>query len=746
MYLDNEKISKRQLKRLLVFNLFSVSGLIIPRIAVATASRDGLLSIILSVLFAFVYVLFLMFITNNIEGGFLNYSKETVGKFITFIIGFLYLIKFFACFVFAGRLFGEVIKETLLEDTDVRIIILMLLLISAYSASKGFEVRARITELFYFIVLIPMLIFLFFGLGNVNVTNLLPLFTQPYEKIVYGGYMVFLTFTTLEFLLFSMHFVQPKTTGKFKNSTYHYIFKALFIVGIINVLLYIVTVGTIGTVDTGKKLWSTINMIQIVDLPGGVLQRHDALIISIWMISIFTLTSGFLYYLCMITKKVFQFPTQNYMLLPYVLLLFAACVIPMDTEVYFWYFEKYLMYIGMPQSILLPLFVVLIGKIKRRVIKLNKKQIASSIMILFVFFSAFTLTGCSDMTEIEDRNFIQALGIDYEEDKLTVTYASPDLASYTEQGSSDEDEKEKLLTELTGKDYLELEQEILLNSDKRIDFSHLKVILLGKDVVQNPREYNKFLQYVENKYEIGRNTLVFLSDTSAKDIMKLNSKVEGGVGNYLNQLNRINVMNTGKEEVKLGTLIQSKNDGSFIPKIPILTVSEDSIKVEGSGLIYNSMLVYEIDKMDLDYINIARGHGKNSRLFIEDSTKNQDYVIKIYKISKTIDIEKKNSKPYMTLTIEGEGKLEKGIEMDETGFHIEQKKRMDEIVRECNEYIKNKIIGNIEEIMKNEKIDYMNSYRATSYSNKDLWLKYKDHQQEFLEELDYLVEVNIGLQ
>ena len=47
MYLDNEKISRRQMKRLIVFNIFSMSVIILPRIAVRAAARDGLIAIIL---------------------------------------------------------------------------------------------------------------------------------------------------------------------------------------------------------------------------------------------------------------------------------------------------------------------------------------------------------------------------------------------------------------------------------------------------------------------------------------------------------------------------------------------------------------------------------------------------------------------------------------------------------------------------------------------------------------------------
>ena len=754
MYLDNEKISRRQMKRLIVFNIFSISGLIIPRIAVTTAARDGLIAIILGLIFALIYIAFIGFISRKMSGNLMKYSKEKSGILVTFIIGIFYIVKYFASLVFCGRLFAEVINKTLLEDTNVRFIILMLILISAYSASKGFEVRARITELLYFIVLIPIALFLLIGLKSVDMANILPLYTEPNTSIIYGGYAIFITFSTLEFMIFSMHFIkdeavkskpehkyndkQEKTLKIFKNKNLNYILNALVIAGIIDILLYLVTVGILGTNDTKQKLWSTINMIQIVDLPGGFLQRHDALIISIWMLSIFTLTSGFFYYLLMISKQILRLRSQNYMILPYIILLFAACIIPIDTEVYFWYFEKYMMIIGIPGSIILPLLVLIIGKVRDyfQGIKNQKDyKVLKNIVLLMILPTLLMSTACSDMTEIEDRNFIQSIGVDYKDGQISLSLASPDLASYTEQGSSDEDSKEKLLTVITANDFFQIEEKYLNEGNKKIDFSHLEVIIFGRGLLKNKDIYFEFLDYIENRYEISRNTLIFMSESSAYEIIKINSKLDEGIGGYLKQLYRINVINNGREEIKLQNLLLSKNEGNLVAKLPLITIEDDSILVKGAGYIQNGLVAYEVDIKENDYINLARGFGNNSRLFIEDELENVKYVLKIKQIQKTIEFEEKNNKPFMILRIEGEADLEKGLSNNKKGIDIKL---------ECNQYIHDQIVGLIEEISKENKVDFLNLYCHT-YGNKKLWLKYRDKGEAFLEDLEYELEVNIGL-
>ncbi|QHQ62396.1 GerAB/ArcD/ProY family transporter [Anaerocolumna sedimenticola] len=543
MFSDNEKISLRQLKRLLVFDLFSVSGIIVPRIATASSGKDGIIAILLAILFAIFYAWILLSLSKCTGGNYLDYSKRSVGSLLTFIIGILYIIKLSVCCIFAARLFGEVINETLLEDTDPKVIILLLLIVSAYAASKGFEVRARIAEILYFIVIVPIFIFLILGLNKIKFSNLMPLFTEGTVDILWGGYSVFLTFSILELIMFTGPMIKFKKSDiGHPGRLMHFITHAIVVVGVLDVLLFVVTLGILGRGETGQKLWSMVNMIQVIKLPGGFIQRQDAIILGFWMLSIFTIISAFFYYISFITKFIFHIPKQNYLLIPFIILLFFASVIPIETEQFFYYFEYYMKFIGMPQSILLPVFIVFIGKVRK--IK-NSKPIIKTLLFITTLLSVTSFTGCSDMTEIEDRNFIQAMGIDLNDSgELTVYYVLPDLKALTEQGSEN---PEKLILQLNGFDFWEIEELYNLEYNKRLDFSHLKAIIIGKELAKDQIKLTQFLTYVENKYELGRNTLMFTSDSTAKDIVSLNKELEGGIGDFLDRLYRINLKNNGKK-------------------------------------------------------------------------------------------------------------------------------------------------------------------------------------------------------
>ncbi|MGB8453792.1 MAG: endospore germination permease [Anaerocolumna sp.] len=751
MFSNNEKISLRQLTRLLIFDLFSVSGLIIPRIATASAGKDGLITIILATLYAFIYAWILLSLSKCTGGNYLDYSNRSIGKILTFLIGILYIVKLSACCVFAARLFGEVINQTLLADTDPRVIIIMLLIVSAYAASKGFEVRARIAEVLYFIVLIPIFIFLLLGLHKIQFANLTPLFTEGAGNIFLGGYNVFLTYSILEVLLFAAPLVKLKNSDIKKGKRLlHYVSHSIIVVGILDVLLFVVTLGILGQGETEQKLWSMVTVIQIIKMPGGFIQRQDAIVLGIWMLSIFSIISAFFYYITYIGRYIFRISNQNYLMVPFILLLFGASVIPIETEQFFHYFEYYMKYIGMPQSIILPVIIVFIGKVKK--IK-NMKPALKTLLLITTLVSVISLTGCSDMTEIEDRNFVQAMGIDLKANGLTIYYVLPDLKALTEQGSEN---PEKLILELNGFDYWEVEELYKLQYNKRLDFSHLKAIILGKELAKDPKQLADFLTYVENKYELGRNTLIFTSDTTAKDVISLNKELEGGIADFLDRLYRINLKNTGKKVITVGDMVFAMNEENPVVSMPLLKARKKTLETIGFGMFYHNSLVYEVNKENADYIDMANGYGKNNLIFltenpIEDLTEGKseavsEYVIKINNITKTLTFTRVNNKPQLSIMLEGIGIIEKGFKDKGLTTNEANAKVIEEIENRCNNVVKTRIAKNLDEITKGAKVDFMNLYRMTSYKNRKLWITYANKENQFLEDLQYTINIDLKMQ
>lgn len=362
MLTDNLRISDRQLMKMLVLDMSSISILIIPYIAAAGAGKDGLFSIITAAVGALFYGLLMLYFYTRCKQDYLQYCKHVLGKSLTFLFGLLYLVKFVFAAVFVLTLFTNVIQKTILPNTSHRLILGSLILVSVYYAAKTMDVRARIAEILYFIVLIPLILLFLLGLYKVNPANLLPLATNSLQPVLKSGYSVFLTYWALEFILFAA----PSLSGNSKNSNFRQkVMQAIVITSMFHVLVFIIVTGLLGISGATGKLWSAISVMQMIEIPGGFVHRQDALMLSFWLVSIFTVTSLLFHYLCQITKAITGVKKQGYILLFYAGALFAAAMRPINLDALFYYFNKYMAYVGFPQSIILPLLLIIVGKIRK---------------------------------------------------------------------------------------------------------------------------------------------------------------------------------------------------------------------------------------------------------------------------------------------------------------------------------------------------------------------------------------------
>lgn len=430
MFSSNDKISNRQLKRMLIFDMFSASSLIIPYLAVRGKGEEGFIPIILGTILALVYASIIYFFmkqfnkgeivvdTRQVQGqgeypihqresktisvSYISYGKKTVGGIITGIFCLLYVVKFFVLLVFSVNLFAYVIGDTLLADTNPKLILATLLIVAAYGGAQGIEKRARFTELVYYIVLIPIILYLLLGLPRIDISNLVmpamnesnigkEFFVKGGNNYLWGSYLILLTYSVLETLLFVLPYVSNNLSKNKK--LLHYVMQGVLIIGALNLFIYIVTVGVLGVGETSEKFWSVVSIMQIIELPGGFIKRQDGIMLAFWTLSIYTLLSAYMFYLAHITEEyiqlcilnhfpnrkqdknaIHQTPIHSYTIIIYAALVYFASMFITSIEKEFVNFGRYFAYIGIPQSILIPLFILIVSMIRFPKSKQEKRR------------------------------------------------------------------------------------------------------------------------------------------------------------------------------------------------------------------------------------------------------------------------------------------------------------------------------------------------------------------------------------
>ncbi len=740
MYSKNEKITLRQLKRLVVFDLLGVLFLIVPYVITSGVGYDGLGAFLIGALLLFVYLLIFTFYLKQIDGPYLTYSKTVIGKFLTTIFCILYLIKFFFTIVMITKLFIAVINNTILTEYSTLSIGLPFIAAAGYMAYKGIEVRARYAEVMYYIVLVPIVVLSLFTLKEIDLANLTPIFTTDSYKVFNAGFLFFLLFNLLELLLFIKPYIKSKKPkSSVVTGIFSYTLRGLICIFLLSILVFSLTVGLLGEKASAESLWSTVAILQLAQFPWSLLNRQDSILIALWLLSTISILSGLLYYMSHITKHIFGKRSQNCILPIIIILVYLAAITPMDINLCYKYFTNYMIYIGLPQSIILPLIPILVRKMK----PVSRSAGKTAIITLIFLIMPLWLQSCANQVEIEERDFVQVFGVDYNNGQFMAYYALPDLAAVSEQPSSD---SEKLLRIFQGNNLYEIEEQYKLCSEKKLDYRHLKAIVLGENLVKNKERFQQFINYCEKHYEVSKNTLVFLSNSSLWTVMDYNKKIPDGIGNYLIRLHDNNLSIRSKGKTTLGTLVNDRNNSDMTIHVPIVTLQMNGLVINGEGIVENSKLVATLDEEDSKYAGILQGYIGNCRLFLQNSTNDasdHSLVVQVGELRNNKNLTLLNGIPYLKIKIEGQGILEQGVEETLQYTTTERVKAYHALEKQINIQIKKRMEDQIRQILGEKNIDYLNTLRMSRYLNRNIYNFYKTRQSNFIEDLK--VEVSFEL-
>lgn len=393
MFLTNHRISGRQVKRMLILDMFSISLLITPYIAVRGNAEKGFLSVLIGCILAVGYGSIIYCCGRDVKDeSYMSYSRQSIGKIGTIVLGGLYFVKFLMVYMFAITLFIYIIGHTLLMNTNPQIILITLLLMSAYGGMQGLEKKARFSEIIYYIVLTPILIYLLLGIHRVDISNLMmpgmdsrqigeELFIKSENNLMWSSYITLLPYIALETMLFVLPMYNK---GKQKRGVYPYVLWSILIIGLLNIFIYCITVGILGVGETGNTLWGTVTIMTLIELPGNVLNRQDGIMLAFWLLSIYTLLSAYWFYMTDVIEEIIQCvvgmfsrkcssvnaakrnnrkPIIGIFLLISIYIGYGTIE---NIQEAFIMFGEYFAYIGVPQSIILPILVLLVYKIRTK--------------------------------------------------------------------------------------------------------------------------------------------------------------------------------------------------------------------------------------------------------------------------------------------------------------------------------------------------------------------------------------------
>ena len=168
MFAENWKISLRQVRRILVLDLFGLSSLMVPGILSSMSGADGVFCLALGMAGGIALLWLMQKNLQGMEGDYYHYMEAHVGQWLADIFMVFYYLYFVLLCGFVLYQAAVLALVWLLPEGSYFWVSALLLLLAAYGTVRGIEGRARVYEIIFWFLGIPLLAMLALALRDVH--------------------------------------------------------------------------------------------------------------------------------------------------------------------------------------------------------------------------------------------------------------------------------------------------------------------------------------------------------------------------------------------------------------------------------------------------------------------------------------------------------------------------------------------------------------------------------------------------
>lgn len=700
MFSENDRISGRQAFRLLTYDLLGLSTLLMPTVLGKVAGRDGIFCIGIGVAACLLYLKLIEVIVKDMKAGFHAYLEEKLGKIPGKLVGACYFVYLILLAGYTAYLFSDVVLRDLLREESFYLVLTVIMVLTAYGLWGGIEGRARVYEMLFWFLMIPLFLMLFFALDEIRVEYWTPVFVTDGVGIFEGSYYVFCCLAVVFLVLFLGGYVEKKKLLMKAGR------RAVLFTGGVHAVLYLILLGIFGAKALGEMEYPAVTLMSTVKISGGFLKRTDAFMFAVWFFTLYALLNSCLFYggktLSQLVDGWFVRAKEKKKVLitsgVSILLAYGSACCFYKSTVCLKLCEKFLWYIGTPFLVAVPLILVLLkcfseGKEAKRVVR----GVGG---IVIVLLAGSIMTGCNT-AELEDRDFPIEIAIQDTED---FTQAFLDVQS-------------------TG--------------NRMIDYNHLKVMILSREFVENKSGMEELLALLEEQNEIPRNTYVVVAE-DAEEILEMQDVLGESVGNYLEEQFE-NVSQIRKQAYPtIGMLYQEEKNRTETLFIPCVSKENDKLVMNQYYVWKRGEPAGSVDQKVALLAYFTGNQVEDYSLILEDGA-----VVSLFDAHNEVDFTEQEGGRMIVVNVHCSGKMKSwGTAREQEGRTVleqngQENRTMLEI--QVQQYLNNIAARTLKE----QQVDVADSYRKLGGIRRDWYGEYEKNNSSYEQDLDIVYNVQI---
>ena len=698
MFSENNQISGRQVFRLLTYDFLGMGTLLLPTMLADMVGRDGIFCILAGILSTFLYLKLLRYLLKGMKTSYPDFLKQKCGKVCGYVLWGGYFLYFILMASYTAYLFSTLMLNGLVENISFYLVLLLILLLAFYGMAGGIEGRARVYEMLFWFLMIPLFLMLFAACREVKPAYWSPVFVADGKEMLNGSYYVFFCYSMVSIVLFLKEYVSD---DKKHISAAE---KAVGFSGGVFAVLYLILLGLFGVDALAQMKFPAVTMMSRVQVTGGFLKRTDAFMFSIWFFTLYAMLNSMVFYSGNLAEKVIRdcggYLEGKKRMLPYLILLllvYGVTVLFYRNQQFLDCVTFLLWKIGTPFVVCVPVLLCLTGERKN-----HKKNVRVLVLVCFLFGCLF-LQGCN-VAELEDKAFPVLLNIRDQDDFQNVW----------------------LNHEYAG--------------NKEVDYNHLKVVLIERSFLEKEAEVEDMLSMLEQEKEVPWNAYVMTTE-SCDRLAQTEGKLDTLLGNYLEEL----LENTSGIDQKayptLGMLYEERANHLETLYIPFVDIEGEQSGAVEDDTEKPQITAYEVWKrgrasglVDTDTARAAFF----TQNFADDYTLQlaPELYVKVDAASCRVKETEKIgagglTEQIVTVTVTGEGEILSGT------VSASEKEQL--LNTRMEDYLNAVATHALE-----KEIDITNSYRNLGADNRTWYFKYQNTPAAYEKDIkiQYLVKIN----
>lgn len=272
-----------QATAILISTIIGVGLLSLPVFAAKAADTGAPLLTFAGSLVAFVSLCILSILGKRFpRKSIIHYGEEILGVWLG-RAGSIAIILFFSLLTaLTAREFGEVVITSVLRQTPLEIIVIVMLVLAAVSCRHDMSTFSYI-HLFYLpFILAPGLLIVALSLQNAQRVNLQPIYPIQDGDWLRGCLMIAALFQCSFIITMIIPSMRKPAKALWASSF------AILVSGGLYVLIVIASIAIFGAEETKLLLWPTLELARMTSLPAYVLERLDILFLAVWVTAVFT--------------------------------------------------------------------------------------------------------------------------------------------------------------------------------------------------------------------------------------------------------------------------------------------------------------------------------------------------------------------------------------------------------------------------------------------------------------------------